>query len=79
MWLSVLASVLSIGVSWSIVYFVYIGIHHPDVVFSARKNILDIMKDSFAALTQCEQPPIFNVRPTCSAGEKLFICDKLNE
>jgi len=71
MWLSVLASVLSIGASWSIVYYVYMKIHHPDVIFSAQKNIADIMKDSFAALVQCEPPPMFSVRPTCSSGKKL--------
>ena len=69
MWSSVFASILSIGASWSVVYFVYLKICHPDVVFSARKNIPDIMKDSFAAVTQGEQPPMFKVRPTCSAGE----------
>ena len=68
MWLSIMTSVLSIGASWSVVYFVYLAIHHSDVIFSARKNIVDIMKDSYAALIQFEQPPMFKVKATFSSG-----------
>jgi hypothetical protein len=68
MWLSVIASVLAIGASWSVVYFVYLAIHHSDVIFSARKNVVDIMKDSYTALIQYEQPPMFKVKATFSSG-----------
>ncbi len=64
MWLSVLASILSIGVSWSIVYFVYLKIRHPDVIFSARKNILDIIKVSIPSTFYTL---IFYTKVFCSA------------
>ena len=68
MWLPVLASVLALGAALCVVYFVYLKIHHPDVIFSARKKFPDFLQDSFASLIQSEQPPMFLVKPTLSAG-----------
>ena len=68
MWMSILASVLSIGASWGLVYFCYSKIHHSDLIFTNRKSFLDFIKDSFAALVQYEPPPMFVNRPTFTAG-----------
>jgi hypothetical protein len=68
MWLSIVGSILSIGSSLFVVYFVYAKIRHPDLLFASRKTFLDFIKDSLASLVQSETPPMFKIKPTCSAG-----------
>jgi len=72
MWLSIIASILSIGAAMALVYLIYLKIHHPDVVFSSRKNILDFIQDSLASLIQSEAPPVFVKKSTLSAGFDSF-------
>ena len=69
MWLSIVASILAIGAAFAVVYSIYLKMDHPDVIFTAAKRIPDFFLDSFASLVQSEQPPMFRVRPTLSAGE----------
>jgi hypothetical protein len=68
MWCSVIASILSIGASYFVIYKIYIKVQHPDVVFESRKNVPDFIQDSFASLVQFEPPTVFKTRPTCSSG-----------
>ena len=68
MWLSILASVLSVGAASAVIYAVYLKINHPDVIFMDRKFLLDFFQDSFASLVQSEIPPFFQRRPSCSSG-----------
>lgn len=68
MWLSIIASVISVGVTFLTVYYVYMKMHHPDVIFAANRRIHDFIMDALASLIQGEQPPMFRVRPTVSAG-----------
>jgi len=71
MWLSVVASILAIGGAFVVVYYIYLKMDHPDVIYTEAKRIPDFILDSFASLVQSEQPPMFRVKPTLSAG-KIF-------
>jgi hypothetical protein len=68
MWLSIIASVITIGISLFFIYFIYLKMNHPDVIFAANRKIHDFIMDSLASLIQGEQLPMFRVRPTMSAG-----------
>ncbi len=71
MWLSVVASVFAIGGAFAVVYYIYLKMDHPDVVYTEAKRIPDFILDSFASLVHSEHPPMFRVKPTLSAGEKI--------
>ena len=69
MWLSVLASLLAVGLTFAAIYYTYIKMRHPSVIFGGRRRVEDFVQDSYASLIQGEPPPTFrNNKCTCSTG-----------
>ena len=75
MWLSLIASVLALGVTFWAIYKVYLTIHHPDVVYSDQSSVLDFVNNTFNGLLQADTSPNFEVKPKCSAGI-MYLCNR---
>jgi hypothetical protein len=73
MWLSLFTSVLTLGVTFWIIYKIYLKIQHPDVIYSEKVVLLDFMNDTYNGLLQAETNPNFTIRPKCSSGKKSFL------
>lgn len=70
--MSVLASVIVIGIVNGTVYFIYVKLEHPSVIPDGNKRMPHFVQDSFATLIQYEPPPNFkNDNCSCSAGYLL--------
>ena len=57
MWLSVIASVIAIGLTLSVIYKYYKKMRHPIFMETANKNPADSINDALASLLQGEHPP----------------------
>ena len=69
MWLSVLVSLLAVGLTFAAIYYTYIKMRHPSVIFGGPRRVDDFVQDSYASLIQGEPPPTFrNNKYTCSTG-----------
>jgi len=74
MWLSVLASIIAVGLTLAAIYFVYAKIRHPCVITAGNRRPGDFVQDAYAALIQSEPPPTFrNSKCTCTAGLFPFL------
>jgi hypothetical protein len=63
---------LFIGLTLAAIYFVYLKLRHPNVLFSDKKKVPEFIFDSFASLVQYEHPPNFRNKSSCSAGTLLL-------
>ena len=72
MWLSVLAAVLAVGLTFAAIYKTYVKIRHPMVIFGGKRRVGNFVQDSYASLIQGEPPPTFrNNKCSCSSGPLL--------
>jgi len=69
MWLSVLVSVIAVGLTLAAIYFIYAKIQHPSVIFAGNRRLDDFVQDAYMSLIQSEPPPMFRSNKcSCTAG-----------
>ena len=73
MWLSVLASVIAIGLTIGAIYTMYTRIQHPQVVEIEGKTIAEYQLESVRFLIQNEAFDGFETKAHCSSGLLYFV------
>jgi hypothetical protein len=68
MWLAVVASVISVGLTIGVIYTFYNKIQHPQVIKIQHKKIADFPLESVRFLIQNEPFDGFAAKSHCSSG-----------
>jgi hypothetical protein len=69
MWMAVVGSIIVIGLSLAAIYFAYLKMNHPLLIFSAKKRVEDFIMDSYAALIQYDRSVCFHHKPSLASGD----------